>query len=99
MAPLKKGWCTEEDREAAGFSGIQSFFKPVNKRGQPRKRKKGNLASEVIVAKSPPSNVMPMKRPAGEVATVGLYLDYGSILWSIRSHNRSRSEATKSCVR
>jgi hypothetical protein len=27
------------------------------------------LASEVIVAKSPPSNVMPMKRPAGEVAT------------------------------
>lgn len=70
MAPLKKGWRTEEDREAAGFSGIQSFFKPVNKRGRPRKRKKGNLASdEVIVAKSPPSNVMPMKRPAGEVAT------------------------------
>jgi len=62
MARLKKGWRTEEDREAAGFSGIQSFFKPINKRGWPRKRKKGNLASDdVIVAKTPPSNVVSMK--------------------------------------
>jgi hypothetical protein len=40
MAPLKKGWHTEEEREAAGFSGIQSFFKLIKKRGRPRK--KGN---------------------------------------------------------
>jgi hypothetical protein len=68
MAPPKKGWQTKEQREAAGFSGIQSF--PINKRGRPRKRKKGNLASdEVIIAKTPPSNTKPMKRPAGEVMT------------------------------
>jgi hypothetical protein len=70
MASAKKGWRTEEEREAAGFSRIQSFFKPIKKRGRPRKRKKGNLASdEVQISKPPPSNAEPMKRLAGEVAT------------------------------
>jgi len=68
MAPAKKGWRTEEEREAAGFSRIQSFFKPIKKRGRSRKRKKGNLASdEVLISK--PSNAEPMQRLAGEVAT------------------------------
>jgi hypothetical protein len=77
MAPAKKGWRTEEEREAAGFSRIQSFFKPIKKRaprkrkkGRPRKRKKGNLASdEVLISKPPPSNAEPMKRLAREVAS------------------------------
>jgi hypothetical protein len=73
MAPAKKGWHTEEEREAAGFSMIQSFFKPIKKRGRPRKRKKGNLASgEFLISESPPSNVKTMKRLAGEVAAIPL---------------------------
>ena len=68
MAPPKKGWHTKEEREAAGFSGIQSFFKPIKKRGRPKQ--KGNLASDkVIFSMPPPSNAKPMKRPAGNMAT------------------------------
>jgi hypothetical protein len=58
----------KEEREAAGFLGIQSFFQPVKKRGRPKM--KGNLASdEVIMSKPPPSDAKPMKRPAGNMAT------------------------------
>jgi hypothetical protein len=70
MAPAKKGWHTEEEREAAGFSRIQSFFKPIMKRGRPRTRKKGNLVSdEVLISESLPSNVETMKQLAREEAT------------------------------
>jgi hypothetical protein len=74
MAPAKKGWHTEAEREAAGYSRIQSFFKPIKKRGRPRKRKKGNLASdEVVISKSrAPSNVKTIKRLAREAVTTPL---------------------------
>ena len=92
MAPAKKGWRTEEERDAAGLSRIQSFFKPIKKRGRPRKRKKGNLASdEVLISKPPPSNAEPMKRPTKKVVATRTNWGKGEPLERILTQRPSRS--------